>query len=94
MNMGEAQHDTYVVTIIARQKENYQMRATYYAQVFNYKEKGIDGIWIFFMISGGIILLVIIIYFIHKAVKNKGLKIDDIKEDKLMPNSFNDLNEL
>ena len=94
MSMEEAQHDTYVVTIIARQKENYQMRVTYYAKEFDYKEKGIDAIWIFFMISGGIILLVIVIYFIVKAVKNKGLRIDDIKEDKLMANSLNDLNEL
>ena len=60
----------------------------------DYKEEGIDAIWIFFMISGGIILLVIVIYFIVKAVKNKGLRIDDIKEDKLMANSLNDLNEL
>ena len=94
MSMEEAQHDTYVVTIIARQKENYQMRVTYYAKEFDYKEKGIDAIWIFFMISGGIILLVIVIYFIVKAVKGKGLRIDDVKEDKLMTNSLNDLNEL
>ena len=46
------------------------------------------------MISGGIILLVIVIYFIVKAVKGKGLRIDDVKEDKLMTNSLNDLNEL